>query len=172
MWWNWINACPCDIINSGCDEKACAVLIQGTEWYCGNVALAATQRATSCLKMGRPWARWGGLGGPPGSTANPPQTKLNWGTPRNMDQFARITCLNMWDSCPCLFYTCSHSRSTPLVSAACTLFISSFLLWNVEEVMLLLPCALGLACNWPSSLGFCVLLTSSYLSPGTRTCLQ
>ncbi len=64
---------------------------------CGSTQQHSTR---SCFKKGRTWAIFGGWGGPLGSTAKPPQTKAGGITPRHMAQFARIRCLEMWNSCP------------------------------------------------------------------------
>jgi hypothetical protein len=52
------------------------------------------------FKIDCAWAILGGLGSPLRSTANPPQSKSGGSIPGHMDQFARITCLEMWDLCP------------------------------------------------------------------------
>ncbi len=57
-------------------------------------------RTTSCLRIGRAWTVLGGLDGPSGA-----QPILLKRVPRHMAQPARISCLEMWDSCPHIFYT-------------------------------------------------------------------
>jgi hypothetical protein len=48
---------------------------------------------------GHAWAKLEGLGGLFVSTANPTQTKSGGGIFGHMAQFARILCLEMWNSC-------------------------------------------------------------------------
>jgi hypothetical protein len=59
------------------------------------------------LKTSCSWVILRGYGGPLGSTVNPPQTEPGRSMPGQMGQFARITCLDMWDLLPCNFLTYS-----------------------------------------------------------------
>jgi hypothetical protein len=66
-------------------------------------------RITPCLnKLRLGYIRM--LGWAHGSTARPPQTKSGMSIPWHMAQFARITCLEMLDSCPRTFWTCRPCR--------------------------------------------------------------
>jgi hypothetical protein len=56
----------------------------------------------SCLKIGPAWAILGSLGESLGSSASFNQIKSGGSIPWQMVQFTRLTCLEMWGSCPCL----------------------------------------------------------------------
>ncbi len=62
--------------------------------------LRPAAQSDTIFKIGFTWALSEGLGRPLGSAANPTQTKSGGSLSRHMAEFARITCLEIWDLCP------------------------------------------------------------------------
>ncbi len=56
-----------------------------------------------CLNIGHSWAKYGNRGWASYEHSHPLQSKPGRSKPRHIAQLARITWLEMWDTCPCLF---------------------------------------------------------------------